>query len=483
MSRDRGLLIGGRWEMAASKRWEVRDPATADLVGTTPVARAADVDRAVDSAKAAAPGWAATTPAERARILHRGAALITDRIDDIALVLTLEQGKPLPDSLKEIAFGVQVLQYYAEEATRVAGTIRQSSRPDIASLVEWLPVGVVAAIVPWNYPVDLYCWKVAPSLAAGNAVIVKPPLEAPLAAGMVSACLVEAGVPDGVLADLPGGLEAGEALSAHPGIDMITATASTRTGQAIMRSAAGSMKRLSLELGGQSPFIVLDDADVLEAAAAAGRRSFSNTGQICIAVNRVLVADPVADEFIAALDTVTRNIRLGHGIDEGVTCGPATTDGVLAVAEAHIADAVGKGAQLVTGGGRATTNLPSGRFFEPTVLDHVPIDALAMNEETFGPVVAVHRFGTDAEAMRVANGTPYGLAAYVFGQELDRAWGFAEGLQFGGVGVNVNDVTELQAPFGGWKMSGFGRELGTEGLHAFQQQRHIRLHRRSRPLH
>jgi acyl-CoA reductase-like NAD-dependent aldehyde dehydrogenase len=480
MIDDRGLFIGGAWGPSASgERIDVRDPATGALVARSAVAGGADVDAAVALAAPAQRAWAGLPSAERARILHRGAELVRERIDVIADVLTREQGKPLPDSVKEISFAAEVFDYYAEEGLRVGGTIRPVQRSDIRSLVEWLPIGVVGAVVPWNYPVDLYAWKVAPALAAGNAIIVKPPLESPLAVGLVVQCLHDAGVPGGLVADLPGGQDAGEALSSHPGIGMITATASTRTGQAIMRSAAATMKRVSLELGGQSPFIVLDDADVEEAAAAAARRSFSNAGQICIAVNRILVADAVADDFVDAVAEQTRAIRIGHGVDAGVTGGPTTTTEVIATAEAHIDDAVRRGARVVTGGSRLTGgDYDAGTFFENTVLDRVPLGARSLVEETFGPVVAVHRFGTDDDVVAIANDSPAGLAAYVFGGDLDRAWSVAEHIDAGGVGVNVNDITELQAPFGGWKLSGFGRELGPEGLHGFMQQRHIRLRRR-----
>lgn len=477
---ERALYIGGAWgASAAGDTIDVRDPATGELVGRSALAAADDVDAAVAAAKAAQPVWAALPSQERARVLHRAADLIVQRIDDIADLLTREQGKPVPDSVKEIAFCAEVFHYYAEEGVRVGGSIRPVQRADIRSLVEWLPVGVVGAVVPWNYPVDLYAWKVAPALAAGNAIIVKPPVETPLAIALVVQCLHDAGVPAGVLSDLPGGLEAGRALSEHPGIGMITATASTATGQAIMRSAAATMKRVSLELGGQTPFIVLDDADVAEAAAAAARRSFSNAGQICIAVNRILVADSIADRFVEAVSAEARAIRLGHGVEAGVTGGPATTQGVIDKAEAHIGDAVERGARIVSGGKRPHGGpWDAGLFFEPTVLDGVPRGARAMVEETFGPVVAVHRFAADEDVAAIANDSPAGLAAYVFGGDLDRAWGVAERIQAGGVGVNINDISELQAPFGGWKMSGFGRELGPEGLYGFMQQRHIRLRRR-----
>lgn len=480
---DRLLYLDGRWQASESgATLEVRDPATGELVGTTAVASAKDVDTAVQIAAKAQREWAALGADQRAAIMHRGATLIRERIDRIADLLTREQGKPVPDSVKETAFGADVIDYYAEEGLRVSGTVRPSLRADIRSIVEWAPIGVIAGIVPWNYPVDLYAWKIGPALAGGNAVIVKPPLESPLAIGLVVECLHDAGVPAGVLADLPGGLEAGEALSAHPGIGMITATASTRTGQAIMRSAADTMKRVSLELGGHSPFVVLEDADIAEAAAAAARRSFSNAGQICIAVNRILVADSIADAFVEAVAAEAQAIRLGHGVDAGVTGGPTTTDAVMRVAGTHISDALAAGARLVTGGKRLTGGAyDAGRFFQPTVLDRVPRHTRVMTEETFGPVVAVHRYdasiGVD-EVAALANDSSAGLAAYVFGGDLDRAWAVAERIEAGGVGVNINDITELQAPFGGWKMSGFGRELGPEGLHGFMQQRHIRMRRR-----
>jgi len=480
---DRGLYLGGAWAPSESgETLEVHDPATGELVGRTAVASARDVDAAVTAALIGQRIWAAMASADRAAIMHRGATLIRERMAEIADVLTREQGKPVPDSVKEIAFGADVLDYYAEEGLRVSGSIRPAQRADIRSLVQWLPIGVIGAVVPWNYPVDLYAWKIGPALAGGNAIIVKPPLESPLAIGLVVQCLHDAGLPAGVLADLPGGLEAGEALSAHPHIGMITATASTRTGQAIMRSAAGTMKRLSLELGGQSPFVVLDDADIQEAATAAARRSFSNAGQICIAVNRILVADSIADRFVEAVSEEARAIRIGHGVDAGITGGPTTTSAVIDVAEAHISDALDRGARIVAGGARLSGgDFDRGTFFAPTVLDDVPRSSRVMNEETFGPVVAVHRYSSSAgvdEIAALANDNAAGLAAYVFGGDLDRAWAVAERIEAGGVGVNVNDITELQAPFGGWKMSGFGRELGPEGLHGFMQQRHIRMRRR-----
>src|SRR3984957_5875234 len=350
--RERELFIDGVWRQSvARRRLEIKDPATGELVGTTALADGSDVDAAVKAAARAFPLWAHTHPDERAKILKRAADLIEERLAAIADLLTREQGKPIPDAEKEIRFGVEVIRYYAEEGRRVGGSLRPSSRRDIRSLVVSSPIGIVGAITPWNYPVDIYAWKIGPALAAGCTMVVKPPHETPLAIGMIAQCFADAGLPPGVLNDLPGsGPEAGAALAAHPGVRMITATASVAAGQAMMRAGADTMKRLTLELGGQCPFVVLDDADIAEAAAAAARRSFSNMGQICIAVNRILVADAVHDAFVEALVAENRGIRLGHGVDPGVQYGPVLHEGVRGRVKNHVDDAVLRGGRLLAGG-------------------------------------------------------------------------------------------------------------------------------------
>ena len=480
---ERELFIDGRWSPAqAGRRIEIRDPATGDRVGASALAGAADVDLAVAAAKRALPGWAATHADGRARILHRAADLIAERLAVIADLLTREQGKPIPDAEKEIRFGVEVIRYYAEEGRRIGGSIRASSRDDIRSLVVSSPVGIVGAITPWNYPVDIYAWKLGPALAAGCTLVVKPPHETPLAVGLIAQCFADAGLPPGVLNDLPGtGPEAAAALAAHPDIRMITATASTAAGQSIMRAAADGMKRLTLELGGQCPFIVLDDADIGEAATAAARRSFSNMGQICIAVNRILVADAVHDEFLEALTAETNRIELGHGVEPGVAYGPVLHEGVRTRTRRHVEDALRRGGRLVAGGAAPSGSAyDDGFFFRPTLIDGAGDDALVMTQESYGPIAAVRRVRDDAEALALANALPYGLAAYVFSGDLERAWSFAEKVESGAVAVNVNDTTELQAPFGGWKLSGVGRELGPEGLMAYRESKHIKMRVRSR---
>jgi succinate-semialdehyde dehydrogenase/glutarate-semialdehyde dehydrogenase len=479
--RERELFIDGAWRPSiAGRRLEIKDPATGDLVGTTALADAGDVDAAVAAARRAFPAWAALHADERTPILKRAADLIEERVAAIADLLTREQGKPIPDAEKEIRFGVEVIRYYAEEGRRVGGSLRPSSRRDIRSLVVSSPIGVVGAITPWNYPVDIYAWKIGPALAAGCTMVVKPPHETPLAIGMIVQCFADAGLPPGVLNDLPGtGPEAGAALARHPDVAMITATASVAAGQAMMRAGADNMKRLTLELGGQCPFVVLDDADIAEAAAAAARRSFSNMGQICIAVNRILVADKVHDAFVEALVAETRRIKLGHGVDAGILYGPVLHEGVRRRVAGHVEDAVRLGGKLLVGGAAPKSSAyDKGFFFEPTLIDDAPDAALVMREESYGPIAGIRRVRDDAEALAVANALPFGLAAYVYSGDLERAWAFAERLETGAVGININDTTELQAPFGGWKLSGVGRELGPEGLMAFRESKHIKMRMR-----
>ncbi len=473
---DRQLFIDGRWRAARDRRRiGVIEPATGAQIGTTAVASPADLDDAVAAARSSA--WPHLSSEERGAVLRRAADFIDRDLEQTAVLLTREQGKPIPDSRKEIGFASEVLRYYADEGLRIGGSVRHSVRSDVKSVVGYAPVGVVAAIVPWNYPVDLYAWKVAPALAAGCPAIAKPPHDAPLAIGRIVAALVEAGLPAGALADLPGGGDLGEAMVSHAGIDAITATASTATGQRIAAAAAPTLKRLNLELGGHSPFVVLDDADIEEAAAAAVRRSFSNMGQICIAVNRVLVTEARRSEFRDAVVEQTRSLKIGDGTRAGVEYGPVFNDGVLTKTRGHIQQAIDSGAELVTGGNA----LAEGRLFmAPAVLDDVPVTARIMNEETFGPALPIAGARSDTELLKLVNALPYGLAAYVYSSDLERAWAFADHVQAGAIGINVNDVTELQAPFGGWKLSGGGRDLGPEGLYTFLQTRHIRA--RVRPM-
>ncbi|MBO6639140.1 MAG: aldehyde dehydrogenase family protein [Roseitalea sp.] len=474
----RGFFISGAWHRPdGAERFEIVEPATGKPVGSTLLADERIIDEAVAAAEAVAPDFAATPARERAAILERAARLIDERAEAMAVLLTREQGKPVGDNLKEVRFGAEVLRYYAGEAVRMSGALRPASAPHIRNLVIRQPVGVAAAIVPWNYPVDLYCWKAGPAIAAGCPLIVKPPHETPLAIAMLVDCLNEAGMPPGTLADLPGlGPVAGAALARHRRVRIISATASIPAGQAIIREAAGNLKKLSLELGGHAPFIVMADADIEEAARAAHRRSFSNMGQICITVNRVLVARPVKKAFAECLATLAEETEIGNGLDPAIGYGPVLNRSVIARVAAHQADAVTKGGRVIAGGsvpdGEAYAH---GHFYRPTVIDDAPLDSLPMTEETFGPLAAIAAFDDVGQMLDMANGLEYGLAAYLYGRDLEPLWSIAEALEFGAVGVNVNDTSELQAPFGGWKMSGFGRELGPEGLEPYLEPKHIKM--------
>ena len=472
------LLLEGAWVPAAGgERRTIRDPATGEPVGDTAWADARDADRALAAAARAFPAWSRTPTDERGRVLRGAAALMRERAATIATALTREQGKPLADSLKEVDFACRVFDYYAELAGHRADEWRPASAPDLRSLVLRQPVGVVAALVPWNYPVDLYAWKVAPALAAGCTVVCKPASQTPLATAMAVQCLLGAGLPDGVLGYVVGpGETVGERLAADARTRLVALTGSTATGRRVMALAAAHITRLNLELGGHSPLIVLADADLGAAVPAAVRRSYSNMGQICVAVNRIFVAERLVDEFADRFVDAAAGLRLGHGLDPGVEYGPMIDRAQVARTQEHVDDALGRGGALLWGG-RAPEGegFARGSFYLPTVLRDVPDDARVMREETFGPVAPIVAFSSDDEAVARANATPYGLAAYVFGRDLARALAIAERLEFGGVGVNVNDVTELRAPFGGWKESGLGRELGPEGLDAYLEPKHVRI--------
>lgn len=483
MERDRGFFIGGAWHKPqGAERFDITNPATGELVGSTLLADAAIVNRAVGAAERAAPALARMAPTERADILMRAAALIDARTAEMAHLLTLEQGKPISDNVKEIAFGAEVLRYYAEEGKRIFGTIRPSSSPDIRNLVNSYPVGVAAAIVPWNYPVDIYCWKIGPAIAAGCPIVVKSPHETPLAIAMVVDCLHEAGLPAGSIADLPGyGPVAGAALAEHPRVRVISATASVPAGQAIMRAAAGNLKRTCLELGGHAPLIVTSDADLEEAAKAAHRRAYSNMGQICITVNRILVDAKVHRAFSGLMTDLAEATVIGDGTQDGIGYGPVLNGSVIERTDRHVQDACAKGGRLLAGGHVPKgADFARGHFYRPTVIDNAPLDSLPMTEESFGPIAAIAPYESEGEMLRIANSLEFGLAAYIYGRDLENIWALAEELEFGAIGVNVNDTSDLQAPFGGWKMSGVGRELGPEGLESYLETKHLKMRVRRR---
>jgi len=472
------MLIGGMWmEGFSGERALIHNPATGEPVAEVPIGGREEARMALEAAQRAFPEWASTSAETRAALLHQAAALMRERVEELSRWLTLEQGKPIRDSRKEILMAAEVFDYYAEEGKRIFGEWIPTGSQHIRSWVIRQPIGVAAVIAPWNYPVELLAWKIAPALAAGCTVVAKPASAAPIAASEMIRALHDAGLPPGTINLVLGpGRTVGAELVENPISRKIAFTGETETGRWIMEKAAHHIKRVSLELGGQSPMIVCRDADLEKAVAAAVRRAFSNMGQICISVNRIYVAEEIAEVFIKKFVERTRSLRIGNGLDPDVELGPMFSEEVRQKTRDHIADAVSKGARVLYGGHEPDgEEFARGYFFLPTVLVDVDHSMRVMREETFGPVAPIMRFRTIDEAIALANDSPYGLAAYVFTRDLTTAFYVAERLEAGGVGVNINDVTELQAPFGGWKESGLGRELGRWGLESYLELKHIRL--------
>ena len=460
---------------ASGKTATIYNPANREPVALVAVAGRDEARQALQAANNALPVWSGTASSKRAEILHQSARLVRERSDAIARLLTLEQGKPLKNAKMEVLSSADVLDYYAEEGKRNFG--EWIAGPKSRSIVLKQPVGVAALITPWNFPVDLLAWKVAPCLAAGCTFVAKPPSLAPLAATEFVRAVAEAGLPAGAANVVHGsGVEVGAELVENPISRKIAFTGETATGRAIMASAAAHIKRVSLELGGQSPFIVCADADLQAAAASAAQRAFSNMGQICISVNRIYVSEEVAEPFTEELVRRAERLKIGDGLKEDTDLGPMFSLKQRDKTKEHVSDALEKGADLLTGGlepeGEA---FRKGYFYRPTVLARADHRMRVMREETFGPVAPIMKFKTLEEAISLANDTEFGLAAYVFTSDLKTALQAAERLEAGGIGVNVNNVVDLQAPFGGWKESGLGRELGHWGLDAYLETKHIRL--------
>jgi succinate-semialdehyde dehydrogenase/glutarate-semialdehyde dehydrogenase len=470
------MLINGEDVASLSGKVEIiYNPANQEPVAQVAVGTRQDACQALQAAKKAFPIWSATSSQERAKILHAAAHLVRQRAEQIARLLTLEMGKPLKNAKMELLSSADVLDFYAEEGKRNFGEWITSSHS--RSIVLRQPVGVAALITPWNFPVDLLAWKVGPCLAAGCTFVAKPPSKAPLAATEFVRAVSEAGLPAGAANVVHGpGSEVGAELVKNPISRKIAFTGETQTGREIMAHAAAHIKRVSLELGGQSPFIVCPDADLEAAAAAAAQRAFSNMGQICISVNRIYVAEEVAEPFTEQLVRRAERLKIGDGLLPDVDLGPMFSRAQRERTKEHVSDALEKGAELLSGGSEPEgESYEKGYFFQPTVLGEADHSMRVMREETFGPVAPIMKFKTLEEAVALANDSEYGLAAYVFTNDLKTALRAAEGLEAGGIGVNVNNVVDLQAPFGGWKESGLGRELGHWGLEAYLETKHIRL--------
>lgn len=473
------MLIDGEAAEAASGDWiEVDNPADRKIIGQAPKGGAADAEAALAAASRAFKGWAVTPAGERANLLVKAAAIVQERREQLATLLTAEQGKPLPDARKEIDGAAETLRFYAEEAKRIGGEVAPPNAPNARSLVIRQPIGVVVAIVPWNYPVSLLAWKVAPALAAGCTVVARPPSETPLAAlGFIQA-IVGAGFPKGVLNAVTGpSAEVGLALVRSPLARMIAFTGSTASGIDIYREAAPTLKKLNLELGGQTALVVFADSDLGRAVADGVKRSFRNAGQVCNGINRILVQNAVAAEFTERFVNATRALRVAGGFDDPAPdIGPMLNDAGLERAQWHVDDAVTRGASLAHGGSRLSDGpLAAGRFYAPTVLTGATGEMLVMREETFGPVVGISTFADVDEAIAGANATAYGLVTYVYTNDINTMFRAAEGIESGTVAVNNVAPDSFFAPYGGWKHSGLGVELSARGMEESQRLKHIRI--------
>ncbi len=461
----------------------VINPANGEVIQHISKATTEDVQDALQAATDAFPVWAGLSARERAQLMHDAMDIFRQNLDEANRTLTLEHGKPLKDSRKENRFSADVIDYYAEEGRRQEGTHFAGDLGSTHSFVLKQPLGVVAAITPWNFPVDLLSWKLGPGLAAGCTFVIKPPSEAPLAASLFVRAFVEAGIPPGVLNIVTGpGRTVGAEMVTNPLSRKIAFTGSTATGLWIAERASNQLKALTLELGGSAPFVVCDDADLDIAVPEALRRSFSHTGQICISVNRIFVHRSLFEEFAERFTDAASKLHVtADGIAEPeADMGPMINQAGLETVLSHVEDAVEQGAEIRTGGKAPDgPEYANGYFYRPTVLTNVHREMRVMREETFGPLAPIAMFDSLEEGIDMANDTPYGLAAYVYTQDLDKAYYAAKKIRAGGVGINVNDITDIRGPFGGMKQSGIGRELGQPGLDSFMEVKHVRYRYRT----
>ena len=468
------LYVGGAWSAGSGGATApVTDPATGAVLADVAEGTRADAVRAIDAAAAALPAWSRLTAKERAALMRRWYELIVAHADDLAVLLTAEQGKPLAEARGEILYGAGFVEWYAEEGKRAYGDVIPTNDGGRRLFAIRQPVGVCAAITPWNFPMAMIARKVAPALGAGCTIVVKPAPSTPLSALAMAELADRAGIPAGVLNIVTGPAEeVGHELATSPIVRKLTFTGSTPVGRLLMRQAADTVKKVSLELGGNAPFIVFDDADLDAAVAGAIASKFRNAGQTCVCANRVLVQAGIHDAFVERFAAATAELTVAHGFAEGAEQGPLIDERALAKVEDHVADAVAQGARVETGGARHALG---GTFFQPTVISGATPGMRIAVEETFGPVAPVFRFETEEEAVALANATESGLAAYLYTRDSGRVWRVGEALEFGVVGINTGAISYEGAPFGGVKQSGLGREGSRHGLEDFMELKYICL--------
>jgi succinate-semialdehyde dehydrogenase/glutarate-semialdehyde dehydrogenase len=465
-------FVAGRWESAASGQVKkVFNPATGQLLGTVPNMGAAETRRAIEAADKALPDWRARTAKERAQILRKWFDLMMANQEDLAVLMTVEQGKPLFESRGEIAYAASFIEWFAEEGKRAYGDVIPAHGRDKRIVVLKQPIGVTAAITPWNFPTAMITRKVGPALAAGCTMVVKPSELTPYSALAMCVLAERAGVPAGVLSVVTGDSKPiGAELTSNPIVRKLSFTGSTAVGKLLMSQCASTVKKTAMELGGNAPFIVFDDADLEPAVAGAIASKYRNAGQTCVCANRIYVQSGIYDRFAQRLAEVAAGLTVGNGLDQDTKIGPLIEEKAVAKVEEHVRDALAKGAKILTGGKRGDG---AGYFYLPTVLTGVRDDMLAMHEETFGPVAPLMKFDTEQEVIRLANATEFGLASYFYSRDVGRVWRVAEALESGIVGINEGIISTETAPFGGVKESGIGREGSKYGLEEYLEIKYL----------
>jgi succinate-semialdehyde dehydrogenase/glutarate-semialdehyde dehydrogenase len=466
-------FVGGAWcgaDLGAT--FDVRNPADGSVVGSVPDMGAAETRRAIEAANAAWPAWRKKTAKERANLLRAWFTLILKHQEDLARLMTAEQGKPLAEARGEVGYGASFVEWFAEEAKRAYGDVIPSHGPDKRIVVLKEPIGVVAAITPWNFPIAMITRKCAPALAAGCPVVIKPAEDTPLSALALAWLAEQAGFPAGVLnvVTTSRAADVGGELTGNPIVRKVSFTGSTEVGKLLMKQCADTVKKVSLELGGNAPFMVFDDADLDAAVAGAMASKYRNAGQTCVCANRLYVQAGVYDAFAEKLAAAVSGLRVGAGTEDGVTQGPLINEEAVTKVERLLADATGKGAKVVLGGKR---HARGGTFFEPTLVTGVTQDMAMAREEIFGPVAPLYKFETEAEAIALANDTEFGLAAYFYSRDIGRIWRVSEGLEYGIVGINEGIISTEVAPFGGVKESGIGREGSKYGMDDFMEIKYL----------